>query len=60
MDKTQVIIFSAAMAFLVFRLYQKYLKKGKFKPGDKNKTPSGSGFSSSTKDDDYEPYSKKQ
>lgn len=59
MNTTEVIIFSAAMAFLVFRLYQKYIKKGKGKPGAGTNHFSGSSFSASSKDDDYEPYSKK-
>ncbi|MCX6320756.1 MAG: hypothetical protein NTX93_03005 [Bacteroidia bacterium] len=59
MNTTKVIIFSAAMAFLAFRLYQKYIKKGKDKPGAGTNHFSGSSFSSSSKDDDYEPYSKK-
>ncbi|MGA2406207.1 MAG: hypothetical protein ABSF81_05590 [Bacteroidales bacterium] len=59
MDKTQIIIFSAAMAFLAVKLYQKYIKKDKGKSGDKTKTSSGTSFQSSPKDEDYEPYSKK-
>lgn len=59
MDKTEIIIFSAAMAFLAFRLYQKYIKKDKGKSAPDTKTFSGSAFPSSTKDDDYEPYEKK-
>ena len=59
MNTTEVIIFSAAMAFLVFRLYQKYIKKGKGKQETGTDHLSGSSFSASSKDDDYEPYSKK-
>jgi hypothetical protein len=59
MDKSQIIILSAVLAILSFRIYQKYIKKDKDKTGS-NKNPSaGSGFSLSSKDDDYEPYSKK-
>jgi hypothetical protein len=59
MDTKSIIIFSAAMAFLAFRLYQKYIQKNNpNKPSDQNKT-SGTSFFNSAKDDDYEPYSKK-
>ena len=59
MDKTQIILFVAAMLFLAFRLYQKYYKKvDPDASTDKNKT-SGGAFFASTKDDDYEPYAKK-
>ncbi len=59
MDKTQIIIFFAAMAFLAVRLYQKYIKKDKGKSGTDAKGQPGSSFSSLSDDDDYEPYSKK-
>jgi len=59
MDKTQVIIIAAAIAILAFRLYQKYINKGKSKSGIEKKTTSVSSFPSSSKDEDYEPYSKK-
>jgi hypothetical protein len=59
MDKKEIILFAVVMAFLAVRLYQKYIKKKSGKQGSDNKTSSGSVFSSSTKDDDYEPYSKK-
>jgi len=59
MDKTQIIILSAAMSILAVRLYQKYIKKDKGKAGPETKTSAGSAFSSFSKDDDYEPYSKK-
>jgi hypothetical protein len=59
MDKTQIIIFSAAMAFLAVRLYQKFIKKDKGKSGAETKPSSGTSFPSSPKDEDYEPYSKK-
>jgi hypothetical protein len=59
MDKTQVIIIAAAIAILAFRLYQKYVKKDKSKSGTERKTTSVSSFPSSSKDEEYEPYSKK-
>jgi hypothetical protein len=59
MDKTQIIVFSAAIAFLAIRLYQKYVNKNKKKAGTDIKSHSGTSMPSSSKDDDYEPYSKK-
>jgi hypothetical protein len=59
MDKTQIILFSAAMAFVALRLYQKYVKKDKNKTGSEPKEMPGTSFPSSVKDDEYEPYSKK-
>jgi hypothetical protein len=59
MDKTQIIIFSAAMVILAVRLYQKYIKKEKTKSETPEKPSSGSSFPSSSKDEEYEPYSKK-
>jgi hypothetical protein len=59
MDNTQIIIISVAIAILALRIYQKYIKKGKGKSEIDSKTSSDSMFSSSKKDDDYEPYSKR-
>jgi hypothetical protein len=59
MDKTQIILFSAAMAFLAVRLYQKYIKKNKGSQGGGTLPSSPTSFPSSVKDDEYEPYSKK-
>jgi hypothetical protein len=59
MDKKEVIIFAAAMVFVAFRLYQKYVKKNTGKSGMESKPPSATSFPTSVKDDDYEPYSKK-
>ncbi len=58
MDKKDIIIFAAVFIALAIRLYMKYIKKDQSKFGSKNKQ-SASSFPSSTKDDDYEPYSKK-
>jgi hypothetical protein len=58
MDKMQIILFSVVFAFLAVRLYQKYIKKDKAKTGGE-KPSSETSFPSSSKDDDYEPYSKK-
>jgi hypothetical protein len=60
MDKKQIIIYAAAMVFLAFRLYQKYyLKKDKNKSGTAPDSSKDSMVTSSSKEDDYEPYSKK-
>jgi len=57
MDKSQIIIFAAVIAFAGIRLYQKFSGKGKKTPGNNTGKHSESDFSSSK--DDYEPYSKK-
>jgi hypothetical protein len=56
-NNLEIIVIAALLAFVAFRLYQKYFRKetGQRGPGKK----SGSSFSSSSKDDDYEPYAKK-
>jgi len=59
MHNSQILIFSAVMAFLALRLYQKYFKKDKDKSGTQTKSDSGTSFPSTSKDEDYEPYSKK-
>jgi hypothetical protein len=59
MDKKQIIILAVTIAFVGFRLYQKYIKKDKIDSGSATKKTPDSAFTSSSKDDDYEPYSKK-
>lgn len=59
MDKTQILIFAGIAAVLAIRLYQKFRKKDKNKSETDTKSASGSSFPSSSKDDGYEPYSKK-
>lgn len=59
MDTKDIIIFTVVFAFLAFRLYQKYGKKQKGSSTTDTKTSSGTAFSSTSKDDDYEPYAKK-
>ena len=59
MHNSQILIFSAVMAFLALRLYQKYFKKDKNKSGTQTKSDSGTSFQSTSKDEEYEPYSKK-
>jgi hypothetical protein len=59
MDTKDIIIFAAVLAFLAFRLYQKYVKKDQKGTANEKKTSSDTTFFSTSKDDDYEPYSKK-
>ena len=59
MHKSQILLFAAVMAVLAVRLYQKYFKKDRDKSGKESKSVSGSSFPSTSKDEDYEPYSKK-
>jgi hypothetical protein len=59
MDKVEIIALSAAFAIVAVRLYQKYFRKNKGKTGNDTKPSPGAMFSSSSKDDDYEPYSQK-
>lgn len=57
MHNSQILIIIAVIAFVGIRLYQKYGKKNN--SGSKTKSSSGTSFPSSSKDEDYEPYSKK-
>ncbi len=57
MERTEIILLAVALAFAGVRLYQKYIKKNQAGSGKKGMP--GSSLSSSTVDDDYEPYSKK-
>jgi len=59
MHNSQVILISAVVAVVALRLYQKYIKKDKSKTGNETKPFTGTSMPSSSKDDDYEPYSKK-
>jgi hypothetical protein len=60
MDNIEIIIVVAALAFAGLRLYQKYVKNAKGKSQTGTEGMSGnSDFSSSSGEDDYEPYSKK-
>jgi hypothetical protein len=56
-DQFSMAIAAAAIAYAGVRIYQKYFKKDK--GGQNTPKKSGSSFSSPSKDDDYEPYSKK-
>lgn len=60
MDKKDLIILVAAFAAIGFSLYRRYVQKNQRNPGNGSGTrQSGTSFPSSSKDDDYEPYSKK-
>jgi hypothetical protein len=59
MDKNQILVFSAVVAVLAVRLYMKYKKNDKFKPGSEAKSSASTDFPSISKDEEYEPYSKK-
>jgi hypothetical protein len=59
MDKNQILVFAAVSVVLAIRLYIKYKKKDKIKPGSETKSSAPTSFPSSSKDEDYEPYSKR-
>jgi hypothetical protein len=59
MDKNRILIFAVIAAVLGIRLYMKYKKKDKIKSGTEEKPSASSSFPTSSKDDEYEPYSKK-
>ena len=57
MEKSEIILLVAVFTFAGFRMYQKYVKKNGEQPGGKSKITTT--FPSSSKEDNYEPYSKK-
>jgi hypothetical protein len=59
MDKRQIFIFAAVAIVLAIRLYQKFKKKDTSTSGSDPKNSSDSSFPSSSKYEEYEPYSKK-
>jgi hypothetical protein len=59
MKSTEVILLVATFAALGFSLYRKYNKKNQGKSGSGSRLLPGPFISSQSKDDDYEPYSKK-
>ena len=59
MNKRDIIILITVMVVLAVRLYLKYKKKNISSSKSDHKPASGPEFSSSSKDDDYEPYSKR-
>jgi hypothetical protein len=56
-DVLQGVFIALLFAFIGIRFYNKYFKKGDGKAGKQRKP--GSSFSSTSNDDDYEPYLKK-
>jgi hypothetical protein len=59
MSTTEVILIACVFVVLGFSLYKKYIKKDQDKTGYGQKKTKGSSFSFPSKDDDYEPYSKR-
>jgi len=59
MSTKDILIIALVLAALGFSLYRKYIKKDQGKAGYGQEGTKGSSFSSTSKDDDYEPYSKK-
>jgi uncharacterized membrane protein YebE (DUF533 family) len=59
MKTSDVIIIIVAFAALGFSLYRKYVIKNQRQTKGGTGPQQGSSFSSRSKDDDYEPYSKK-
>lgn len=59
MEKKDIILIVAVAIGVGFSLYRRYMKKDQGKTGKGPAPQSGSLFSSTSKDDDYEPYSKK-
>lgn len=57
MSKVDIIVLVAALTIVAVRLYKKYFKK--VNTGQGSNTMSDSARYSSSKDDEYEPYSKK-
>jgi hypothetical protein len=56
-ESLSTALIAAAVAVAAYRLYQKYIRKDKGEPGKFQKK--GPSAMSSSKEDDYEPYSKK-
>jgi hypothetical protein len=57
MNNSEIFIFAAVLIAVGIRLYMRYFKKDN--AGSDKKLSPGSHFTSSSKEDDYEPYSKK-
>ncbi len=60
MDTTEVVLIVVAVVAFGFSLYRKYMKKNQDKSYGTKQPQSDSTFHTSSKDDDYEPYSGKQ
>ena len=58
METRQIAVIVAVLAALAYRLYRKYGNKGNINTGSGSK-PKNTSFPSSSKDEEYEPYSKK-
>jgi hypothetical protein len=56
-DSLSAVLIASAFAVAGFRLYKKYFQKNKGQAGQIQKK--STSFISSSKEDDYEPYSKK-
>jgi hypothetical protein len=59
MNKSEIALIIITFLALGFSLYRKYGKKDKVNTASGSGIKPGSSFSSTSKDDDYEPYSKK-
>jgi hypothetical protein len=59
MNNKEILLFVLVISVVAFRFYLKRKNKAAGKPGSDFKGSSGSMFPSSSKDDDYEPYTKK-
>lgn len=59
MKNKEIIIFVAVVVYAAVRLYMRYGKKEKNNSDSTSKTNMDSRFNSSSKEDEYEPYSKK-
>ena len=59
MNNITIILIAVVFAVLGIRVYQKYFKKDTGKIGGVPPKKTGSSFPAQSKDDDYEPYSKK-
>jgi hypothetical protein len=60
METTEIFLIVALTAFVGFRIYKKYFVKDQPQKGSFLIRDQRSSAISSSKDDDYEPYSKKQ
>ena len=59
METMKIFLAIFVLMFAGFRLYQKYFKKDQEQPGNFRKSEGSSFPGSNSKEDDYEPYSKK-
>jgi hypothetical protein len=59
MTNREIFVFTTALLIAAAMLYRKYFKKDKGKYDSHPKKPSGTKFLSSSEDEAYEPYTKK-